>query len=583
MASETRQAWIDSVRQAVDIVEIVGRHVALKRKGRHWWGLCPFHAEKTPSFSVDADQQLFYCFGCQKGGTVFTFLMNLEGREFRDIVESLGDEAGIPRPDDQGEGRVNQNQYLRAVLEWTEEYFLDSFRKHRDVVQPYLESRGVTSAMVERFMMGWAPDSWHGLKDFLTRRGVPLDHMVDAGVVVRREQGGGYDRWRGRLMFPIWDRDGHVVAFGGRAMKADQEPKYLNSPDVALFHKGEMLYAAHLARPSWRKGVPALVVEGYFDVVACHQAGQMQAVGQLGTAMTDVQARYLSRYAREVDLLLDQDAAGQDAMRRAYLVLSGVGLKVNVITLPEGFKDPSEMVQAQGEQTLADRIMNRRPYLEREIEQSSSFSGMMSPRRQAEVVENLKPLIQAVKDPVEQAGYLELLAKSLRIHVQTLSQSFRSAQEGQHTIGKNRHNMGVTAPGKRSQPTEVWLLAALRRHPDQIERVKAALPEWASQDKIATMLDGLAADPGLNSEQWASVWGDPELESLYAAMGRNDEPDGGAAVIDDLIWTLERERARHRYDEIKDLLRQGASDPALMDEVLRLGPRLERYQDRKEG
>ncbi len=581
MATETRQAWIDSVRQAVDIVEVVGRHVPLKRKGRHWWGLCPFHGEKTPSFSVDGDQQLFYCFGCQKGGTVFTFLMSLEGREFKEVIESLAQEVGIPQPDESGVGRADPHQRLRAVLEWTQEYFVDQFRKSRAIVEPYLESRGVALHLIDRFMMGFAPDSWHGLKEVLERRGVTLNEMVDAGVVIRREQGGGYDRWRGRLIFPIWDRQGRIVAFGGRALKPDQDPKYLNSPDTSLFNKGQLLYGAHLARPGWRKGVPALIVEGYFDVLALHQAGQTQAVGQLGTALTDGQARYLARYVNTVDLLLDQDAAGQAAMRRAFLILSGANLKVNVISLPDGVKDPSELVKAHGIEVLVEAVSERRPYLEREINAASYATGTLSPRRQAEIVDDFRPLIRAVKDPVEQAGYLEMLAKSLRVHPQILSQSLWSTQEGRHTIGKNRHNMGVTAPSRRSQPTEIWLLAALKRHPDQIERVKAALPEWSSQMRIQKILEDFLTRA--SAEGPTPVSDDQELEALYAAIGHNDGPDGGTQAIDDFIWAMQREIARHRYDEIKELIRQGQSDPELMEEVRQLGGRLEPYQDRKEG
>jgi DNA primase len=580
MAYESRQAWIDAVRQSVDIVEVVGRHVALKRKGRHWWGLCPFHAEKTPSFSVDAQQQLFYCFGCHEGGTVFTFLMRLEGREFLDVVESLGESAGVARMD--GEDR-DPYAHLRAVLEWSQEYFQENFRRSAERLHDYLDGRGVGRPMVDRFQMGFAPDNWHGLAELLQRRGVAVEDMVEAGVVVRREQGGVYDRWRGRLMFPIWDKDGRIVAFGGRALSPGQEPKYINSPQTPLFHKGRVLYASHLARPSWRKGERALIVEGYFDVVACHQAGVTQAVGQLGTALTDDHARFLARYTEEVDLLLDQDSAGKEAMRRAFLSLSGVGLRVNVVTLPADVKDPSELVQKQGVNALAMRIQQRVPYVQHEIEQVGQLAGLMNPRRQAETVEWLKPLIQAVKDPVEQAGYRDMLAKTLRIHPQILSQSLRSSQEVRHTIGKNRHNMEVTASARRGQPIEVWLLAALIKHPDQIPRVKEALPEWAAQDRIRIVLGDIEADEVPEPDQWSSRWADPNVGSLYAAIWQNQEPDGGTQAIEDLIWALERDNARRRYEEIRERVRQGDTSPDLLEEVKRLGPQLERYQFRKEG
>lgn len=579
MPYESRQAWIDTVRRAVDIVEVVGRHVSLQKKGRHWWGLCPFHGEKTPSFSVDPEQQLFYCFGCHQGGTVFTFLMHVEGREFRDVVETLAEECGIPRPDDGGAPR-DPHQRLRAVLEWTQEYFLDHKRRFSDRLGEYLGTRGVDPSLTERFGLGYAPDGWHGLKDVLQRRGVTLDEMVEAGVVVRRDQGGGYDRWRDRLMFPIWDTEGRVVAFGGRALAPDQEPKYLNSPETPLFHKGQLLYGSHLARPMWRKGKAALVVEGYFDVIACHQAGLGQAVGQLGTALTDIHARYLARYCEEVDLLLDQDSAGQEAMRRAYLTLAATGLKVNQIMLPAGIKDPGELVQTQGGQALAEAFRQKKPYVEAAIQRMGQAPGLMSPRGLAEAVEGLKPLVQAVKDPVEKAGYVELIARTFRVQPRILTQSLGSSQGGRHTIGKNRHNMEVTASAKRTiPPLEVRLLTALKNHPDQIERVRHALPEWVDQPAVKYVLDTLASGGTSDVEPLA----DAQAESLLVAMGQYHEPDGGNAAIDELVAALERRETERRWQGLRERARQGDTSSELMEEIRRLSARMAQYKVRKEG
>ncbi|MCL5116872.1 MAG: DNA primase [Firmicutes bacterium] len=583
MPYESRQAWIDAVRQAVDIVEVVGRHVALKRKGRHWWGLCPFHAEKTPSFSVDPEQQLFYCFGCHQGGTVFTFLMNVEGREFREVVETLAEEAGIPRPDDGGRPH-DPHQKLRAVLEWTQDYFVESFRRQEGRIAEYLEGRGVDRRMADRFMLGYAPDSWHGLKDRLQRRGVSLDEMVQAGVVVRRDQGGGYDRWRDRLMFPIWDNEGRIVAFGGRALASGQEPKYLNSPETALFHKGQMLYASHLARPMWRKGTAALVVEGYFDAIACHQAGLTQAVGQLGTALTDIHARYLARYCEEVDLLLDQDSAGQEAMRRAYLTLAGTGLKVNAVRLPAGMKDPGELVERNGAEALNQAHQKKQPYVEMEIQRLGQMPGLMSPRGQAEAVGELKPLIRAVKDPVEQAGYIEMIARAFRVQPRILSQSLGVVQGVRHTIEKNRHNMEVAVSARQTMlPLDVRLLAVLKNHPDQIERVRQVLPEWAGQTSIAWILEQMSSGRLLEPNQWSEPPEDSQVESLLAAMWQYHEPDGGNAAIDDLIEALKRRDTERRWQELKERTRQGDTSPELMEEIRRLGARMAQNQLRKEG
>ena len=254
-----------------------------------------------------------------------------------------------------------------------------------------------------------------------------------------------------------------------------------------------------------------------------------------------------------------------------------------MVTLPEGFKDPSELVQREGVDVLVERIQRAVPYVEHEIERAGIQPGLMSPRRQADVVDDLKPLIRAVKNPVERAGYADMLAKTLRVHPQILSQSFGSPQEGRHTIGKNRHNMGVTASVRRGQPAEVRLLAALMRHPDQTERVRRELPEWAASERIRPVLDDLAQGQVPDPEHWSSTGEHPDVESLYAAIWQTEEPDGGIEAIDDLIWALDREQAHRRYDEIRELIRQGEGSPAIMDEVRRLAARLERYQYRKEG
>lgn len=583
MPYEIRDTWIDQVKQAVDIVDVVGQHVALKRKGRHWWGICPFHSEKTASFSVDAEQQLFYCFGCHQGGTVFTFLMKLEGREFREVVESLAEQVGIPRPDSDRRSS-DPHQRLRAVMEWTQDYFLENQRQHREHLVEYFNERGVDLTVVEQFAIGYAPDAWQGLVEVLTRRGVRLEEMIQAGVVVKRDSGGGYDRWRGRLMFPIWDAERRVVAFGGRALLPDQEPKYLNSPETPLFHKGQLLYGTHLARPGWRKAKQGILVEGYFDVMACHQAGLTQAVGLLGTALTDAQARYLSRYCDTMDLLLDQDAAGQEAIRRSFLILSGTGMKVNVIMLPPQVKDPSELVQKLGMDALRTCSDNKLPYVEREITRLAQLPGLMSPRGRAEAVETVKPLIQAVKDPVERSGYLEMVSKAFRVQTSILTQSFGSWQGSQHINGKNRHNMEVAVSAQSSVPTlEVRLLAALKNHPDQIARVKIALPQWAGGKAVAIILEELLQGHFGDPAHWTEQQLDPEVESLMVAVWQYQEPDGGNADIDDLVIAMERRETYADWNRLRERARQGDVSPELMSDIRRIGQRIAQYQGRKEG
>ncbi|MCY0881220.1 MAG: DNA primase, partial [Firmicutes bacterium] len=357
MAARFDDNWIAEVRDATNIVDIIGQSVSLKRKGRHYWGLCPFHHEKTPSFSVDPDQQLFYCFGCHVGGTVFTFLTKLENRSFTEVVEDLAGRAGIALPDNAGQGleASAENQRIRDVLSWTQMYFQEMLQQHRKIAEEYLLQRGMDENWRKHFEVGYAPDRWDGLVNYLKAHNVLPDEMVQAGVAVARQSGSGvYDRWRGRIMLPIWDQRGRIVGFGGRSVDPANEPKYLNSPETDVFQKGDLLYGMHWAQKVWRDR-PPLLVEGYFDVIACHKAGLIQAVASLGTALTERQIRYLRRFNAQINLLYDQDAAGQEANRRAFLLLSQAGMKVNLITL-ENAKDPDEYLEKFGGQALAKKV-----------------------------------------------------------------------------------------------------------------------------------------------------------------------------------------------------------------------------------
>lgn len=575
-----RDAWIDSVRQATDIVEVIGRSLPLKQKGRHWWGLCPFHQEKTASFSVDAEQQLFYCFGCHKGGTVFTFLMEVEGKEFRDVVDMLAQEAGLPEPAGaHAPGRNSEEERLFAVLEWSHAYFLGSLQKQQAEVEGYLAGRGVSKLICDRFQLGYAPNVWEGLVDLLRRRGVSFQEMERAGVAqLRRGKEGAFDRWRGRLMFPIWDTRGRVVGFGGRAMLADQEPKYLNSPDTPLFRKGTILYGSHLARASWRRGERPILVEGYFDVMACHQAGLTQAVASLGTALTAHHARYLARYHKEVDLLYDGDSAGQEAMRRAFLLLSSAGLKVNAVTLA-GLKDPSDMVETRGEEALKQAVDGRTPYLEHYLAVLAGVPGADSARGRAEVVERLKPLWEAVPDAVERAGYLELIGRTLRLQSSILTQSFGVAQAPRHTMLKNRHNMEVKVSPRMRLPTlDVRLLSGLQKHPERIPYVREELVEWSLEAPMNAVLDMI--ESGLVHEAKDirdDVYGQ-EVSSMLAAVFSYQEPDGGIAAIDQTVEAIRLRRNQERWQRLMEQVGQGDQSPEVLEEVRRLGTQIGHYQ-----
>ncbi|GAE30685.1 DNA primase [Halalkalibacter hemicellulosilyticusJCM 9152] len=351
MTTRIPDSVIEQIRRSTDIVDVISDHVQLKKQGRQYSGLCPFHGENTPSFSVSPDKQLYHCFGCGAGGNVFTFLMELENLSFVEAAVQLGKRANI---DVSIEGTPSTNvskpqqnmkkahsiaaKMYHHVLMLTEEGKLG---------REYLDERGFTREQVEHFQIGFSPDRWDALSTVLAKREFKQAEMVEASLLGERESDGGtYDRFRNRLMFPIWDAKGQVIAFGGRTI-SDEKPKYLNSSDSAIFHKSQTLYGLHLARSSIRKQSSIVLFEGYVDVIAAWSAGVTNGVATLGTALTEEQARMMRRNAETVTLCYDSDSAGLEAAYKNASILQNEGCIVKVAKMPDSY-DPDDYIQAFG-------------------------------------------------------------------------------------------------------------------------------------------------------------------------------------------------------------------------------------------
>lgn len=344
---------IDRVRAAADMVEIVSTHTDLRRAGVRYTGLCPFHEERSPSFSVHAEEKLYHCFGCGVGGDVFDFVTEIENIDFPAAVELLADRYGVEvtreQEDPQAEQRRKARNRLTELLERAAMFYsaflqdAPEARKARD----YLASRGLGEEVLRQFGIGYAPSAWDTLIMRGQQAGFSVNELGAAGLAQKGRSGGMYDRFRERITFPIRDARGRAVGFGARAMRDDQKPKYLNSAENELFHKGDILYGIDIARPAMAKAGYALVVEGYTDVLALHQAGLAQAVGVMGTAITEPQLALLSATVDTVVLALDADAAGRKAMLRAQEVAAGRKLTIRVVAMPAG-EDPAEIATAGG-------------------------------------------------------------------------------------------------------------------------------------------------------------------------------------------------------------------------------------------
>ena len=357
MSRFTRES-VDRVKEAVDIVEIVSPYTDLQQRGQDYWGNCPFHDERTPSFKVNPRDKLYYCFGCEASGDVFRFVEEQEGLDFASAVESLGERTGVelkrededPRAEERRRRKAKLWELLERTAKFYERYLWESPKAEK--ARAYLAERGLGEEVMRRFGVGMAPSPWDQVLTGSQRAGFKVDELLAAGLAQKGRQGGHYDRFRNRITFPIRDQRGRVLGFGARALSPDAQPKYLNSPEGELYRKSHTLYGIDRARGPIAKARRAIVVEGYTDVLALHQAGVEEAVAIMGTAITPEQVAMLAGLTDAVVLALDADRAGADAMIRAQKVAGGRGLELRVAAMPEG-EDPADMLQ----EGSSDRFM----------------------------------------------------------------------------------------------------------------------------------------------------------------------------------------------------------------------------------
>ena len=425
MAVRDRSDVVEVVRAAADLREIVSDYIPLKKSGAKYRALCPFHTEKTPSFYVDADKQLFYCFGCGAGGDVFKFLMLYEKMEFPEALKTLAGRYGITLPSVRSAENTDRQRVL-AVNQEAVGYFREELKKPAgEKARKYLAARGIAAGTIERFFLGYAPDGWTGFKSRLAGR-LPEDHGVLAGLLAKKEETGRtYDRFRDRVIFPIVNLADEVIGFGGRVI-GDGEPKYLNSPETAAFSKGENLYSLAQAREAIRKHGHAILVEGYMDVIALHQAGISEAVGTLGTGFTAAHVRLLKRYTDRVIVNFDPDAAGRAATRRSLEVLLENGFEVQVVSLPPG-KDPDLYVREHGPEGYRRRLDEALPYIEYLTREVARRVDLTRTKGKVEALNEVLPFLARLDNPVQRAGHVEMLATVFGIEDRLVLQELKEA------------------------------------------------------------------------------------------------------------------------------------------------------------
>lgn len=424
---------IQKVKEQNDIVEVISESVRLKKSGRNYQGLCPFHHEKTPSFSVSSDKQIYKCFGCGEAGSVITFVMKSRNLTFMDAVKLLAERANIPIVYDGKEnGTVKdpRDKLYKINIE-TARFFYSNLQRAKEPLD-YLINRGITINTIKKFGLGFAPDSWNALINHLKKKNYTELDMISAGLILKSSNGNYYDRFRNRIIFPVFDYMGRVIGFGGRVMD-DSKPKYLNSPETSIFKKGINLYGLNFSIKE-RNLKEFIVVEGYMDCISLHQQGITNAVASLGTALTVSQAKLMKRYAGSIVISYDADAAGQNAALRGMELLKSEGFDIRVLTVPQG-KDPDEYIKSNGREAFLRLVENSLPFMDYRLKKLSEKVDFNNNEATANYAKEAALMISAL-NPVERDVYVNKIAEETSIKVQAIYDLLRV--ENQKNVNKSQ-------------------------------------------------------------------------------------------------------------------------------------------------
>jgi DNA primase len=568
---------INQIKDRVDIADIVSHHVSLTKAGQNLKGLCPFHQEKSPSFTVSPSRQIFHCFGCGAGGNVFTFLTRITGASFPEVVRDLGRKVGVEITESVEQGqRSAQANRLEQVNQAAAAWFTHNLRDARigASARDYLAGRGMERSTIDRFGIGVAPPEWDGLFKALTTQGFAQQELLTAGLITARERGTGYfDKFRGRVMFAITDVRKRVVGFGGRVL-GDGTPKYLNSPDTPLFKKGQTLFAFDQAREAIARTKTVIVVEGYFDAIALHQAGLSHTVATLGTALTPEHIQALRRFATNVVLLFDPDAAGVRAALRGLDLFVNSGLGVKVMTLPAG-DDPDTFIRKEGPEAFARLEQAAPSLLDYALDHSVKQAAAGSLEERIRSVDEVLRVLQKSEHPIEREERMRLVAERLGISQQRLIERYPAQQMG-HKSTAGRPGASAAVPGALSAfkgaPEErdlVLLLLQGKLPPPDVRRLRAEAFTVAACRKLVDLaLTHVEGDGRISVRALLDVVvEDAECGALATELSLQEAHfDDVAAHINACFDRLDRKRAeqvlRELIAQLKAAEREGRWDDA---------------------
>jgi DNA primase len=568
---------IQAIKDRTDIVSFIGRYVELKKAGRNFVARCPFHDEKTPSFNVNPERQIFHCFGCQVGGNVISFLMRHEGLTFPEAARNLAGEAGIEIPESDG-GSRGISEHLFDANDAAQRIYRAGFTSREgEDARAYLDARGIDAETIEAFGIGYAANSWDDLGRELARNEVSEEHAIAAGLLSERDgsrgskRGGSYARLRGRVVFPIRDIRDRVIGFGGRAIEKDQEPKYLNTPESPIFHKRDALYGFPQALEGIRRSGRVIICEGYFDRIALARAGMTEALATCGTALTEGHARQLKRRTEQVVLLFDGDAAGQAAVEKALEILLPARLRARAALLPPG-EDPDSFLEVHGSDALR-KLVDSAPEAIEIVMRNALKQGCATPAEKADVVNHVARYVALYQDPVERVEYARRLALVTSTDpgaVETVVRRAQSDSRGRRGGEAPRADAPAAAPapprlvdkpraGREEQHlhrlTQIAYLHPTLLSDNLLERIDELVPEGSWKAILMVLID--AAQDGRVDDSGAIDLDllEDRLDDEAAARLRRvavddwvqDSDTSPDRMLEDILgWFMKRRRAAEK-------------------------------------
>jgi DNA primase, catalytic core len=558
------QQFIEELKQRADIVEVIQQYVSLKKSGAEYKGLCPFHNEKTPSFSVNRDKGFFHCHGCHAGGSVFKFIELHERIGFVDAVKLLAQKFGLALPEleysDEQRASAAERETLLKVHEVAAKWFQEQLASAAGArIRKYIADRGINTATSDAQGLGFAPPGREGLKHALTKQGFSPGTLVKAGLLVQRDDGQMLDRFRNRLMIPIGRDTGSIIAFGGRALETDQQPKYLNSPETPIYSKSRTLYGLHLAKTAIRERGFVILVEGYFDFGQVYQAG-FPVVASCGTALTTQQAQQLRRFVSKVVLSYDPDAAGQGAAARSSELLVAEGFEVNVATLPAG-ADPDTFIQKNGGPAYGERLKQSRPYLDYLLDRSAAGHNLNSDEGRVKFLTEMLPVAARIPDAAMRDRFGDRLAFKARVTDEVVRAQIRKAAVQKQTAAPTRLSSSFGNVTKAEKGLIWWLvhepgpaLAALESlEPEDL----SSLPSRAVLDLALELNENRGFSPSVLLERLSTV-----EAQLVTGIASEKEPhvndaESCAQIIRRMRCEREHAAIQREIDHLQEL---GASE-----------------------